>query len=152
MKKSTILCVLGAVIIGILIGRYIFNEYKAEAETTMKDINSSIYLMQYGVYSTEESMIQNSKKLKNYFYFKDNDGYHVLIGITKKEDLKQKIMNAYKIAENIYMKKENNNNQEFLNLLDQYDNLISSTEDSDTIISAEKQILSKYEELILQSE
>lgn len=152
MKKSTILCVLGAVMIGILIGRYIFNEYKATAETTMKDINSSIYLMQYGVYSTEESMIQNSKKLKNYFYFKDNDGYHVLIGITKKEDLKQKIMNAYKITENIYMKKENTNNQEFLNLLDQYDNLVSSTDDSDTIINAEKQILSKYEELILQSE
>lgn len=152
MKKSTILCVLGAVMIGILIGRYIFNEYKAEAETTMKDINSSIYLMQYGVYSTEESMTENSKKLKNYFYFKDNDGYHVLIGITKKEDLKQKIIDSYKITEDIYMKKENTNNQEFLNLLDQYDNLVSTTEDEDTIISAEKQILSKYEELILQSE
>lgn len=43
-------------------------------------------------------------------------------------------------------------NSEFLNLLDQYDNLISNTDDKDTIISAEKQVLSKYEELILQSE
>ena len=37
-------------------------------------------------------------------------------------------------------------------VLDQYDNLISNTDDKDTIISAEKQVLSKYEELILQSE
>ncbi len=152
MKKSTILCILCAIIIGILIGKYIFQEYNEEAETTMNEISSNIYLMQYGVYSNEENMLENTKKLKTYFYYKDNDGYHVLLGITKKEELKQKIINAYKITENIYMKKENTNNQEFLNLLEQYDNLVSTTDDTDTIINAEKQILSKYEELILQSE
>ena len=97
-------------------------------------------------------MIENTKKLKNYFYYKEENGYHVIIGITKNKNLKQKIVDSYKITENIYMKGVKINNSEFLNLLDQYDNLISNTDDKDTIISAEKQVLSKYEELILQSE
>ena len=50
------------------------------------------------------------------------------------------------------MKRVNVNNQEFLNLLNQYDNLVSTTDDKDIIISAQKQILSKYEELILISD
>ena len=152
MKKSTILYILIAVIIGITIGRYIFNEYNIEAKTTIKEENSDIFLMQYGVYSSEENMLTNTKKLKNYFYYKDNDGYHVLIGITKNENLKQKIVDSYGISENIYMKRVNVNNQEFLNLLNQYDDLVSTTDDKDIIISAQKQILSKYEELILISD
>lgn len=152
MKKSTVLYVLIAVIIGITIGRYIFNEYNIEAKTTMKEENSDIFLMQYGVYSSEENMLTNTKKLKNYFYYKDTDGYHVLIGITKNENLKQKIVDSYDISENIYMKRVNVNNQEFLNLLNQYDDLVSTTDDKDIIISAQKQILSKYEELILISD
>ena len=152
MKKSTVLYVLIAVIIGITIGRYIFNEYNIEAKTTIKEENSDIFLMQYGVYSSEENMLTNTKKLKNYFYYKDNDGYHVLIGITKNENLKQKIVDSYGISENIYMKRVNISNQEFLNLLNQYDDLVSTTDDKDIIISAQKQILSKYEELILISD
>ena len=38
-----------------------------------------------------------------------------------------------------------------LTLLDQYDNLIKDTDDKTTIFNAQKQVLSKYEELILQN-
>ena len=41
---------------------------------------------------------------------------------------------------------------EFLQSLRQYDSLVSSLSDKTSIINAEKQILSKYEELILNNE
>ena len=153
MKKSSILCVLGAIIIGILIGKYIYGQYKEETKSVFNySKDEVVYLLQYGVYSTEENMIENAKNLKNCFYYKENDGYHVLIGITKNKKLKQKIVDSYKIKDNIYMKGVKVNNQEFLNLLEQYDSLVESSDDKDTIITSQKQILSKYEELILESE
>ena len=152
MKKQKIIYILAAAIIGIAIGKYIYSSYKEETLQTFKSNDEDIYLLQYGVYKNENVMVENTKKLKNYFYYKEENGYHVIIGIIKNKNLKQKIVDSYKITENIYMKGVKTNNSEFLNLLDQYDNLISNTDDKDTIISAEKQVLSKYEELILQSE
>ena len=49
------------------------------------------------------------------------------------------------------MKRVNIDNSEFVTLLDQYDNLIKDTDDKTTIFNAQKQVLSKYEELILQN-
>lgn len=49
------------------------------------------------------------------------------------------------------MKRVNIDNSEFTTLLDQYDNLIKDTDDKTTIFNAQKQVLSKYEELILQN-
>lgn len=152
MKKQKIIYILAAIIIGITIGKYIYSSYKEETLETFKSNDEDIYLLQYGVYKNENVMIENTKKLKNYFYYKEENEYHVIIGIIKNKNLKQKIVDSYKITGNIYMKGVKINNSEFLNLLDQYDNLISNTDDKDTIISAEKQVLSKYEELILQSE
>ena len=68
------------------------------------------------------------------------------------KDLKDKIKKANSIDNNIYIKKVSINNDEFIESLKQYDNLIKNTEDKTTILTAEKQILSKYEELIINNE
>ena len=151
MKKQKIIYILAAAIIGIAIGKYIYSSYKEETLETFKSNDADIYLLQYGVYKDENVMIENTKKLKNYFYYKEENGYHVIIGITKNKNLKQKIVDSYKITENIYMKRVNIDNSEFVTLLDQYDNLIKDTDDKTTIFNAQKQVLSKYEELILQN-
>ncbi|MBQ9024479.1 MAG: hypothetical protein IJ105_04580 [Bacilli bacterium] len=150
--KNTIKYTIIAIIIGIVLGRYTFNEYKETTISTMKNTDQYVYLMQYGVYKEEKNMKENTKKLKNYLYFLDNDGYHVLIGITKNKKNKQKIVESYEILTNIYMKKVKIDNEEFLELLNQYDSLIEQTNDKEIINNAQKQILSKYEELILNSE
>ncbi len=149
MNKKNIKYIFIAIIFGILIGRYIFGQYEVEAKKVMNEEKKYVYLMQYGVYSDLNVMNDNTKSLKNFFYYEDKDGYHVLIGITLNEQLKEKIINSYNIKENIYMKKVKIENAEFLQLLEQYDSLISQTDDDDIILTSEKQILSKYEELIL---
>lgn len=152
MKKTTILYILGAISIGVFIGKYVYNGYQNETKEAFKDMNENIYLLQYGVYSSNDSMIENTKNLKDYFYYIENNKYHVIIGVTMDKDLKDKIKNANSIDNDIYIKKVSINNDEFIESLKQYDNLIKNTEDKTTILTAEKQILSKYEELIINNE
>ena len=152
MKKTTILYILGAILIGVFIGKYVYNGYQNETKEAFKDMNENIYLLQYGVYSSNDSMVENTKNLKNYFYYIENNKYHVIIGVTMDKDLKDKIKKANSIDNSIYIKKVSINNDEFIESLKQYDNLIKNTEDKTTILTAEKQILSKYEELIINNE
>ena len=152
MKKTTILYILGAISIGVFIGKYVYNGYQNETKEAFKDMNENIYLLQYGVYSSNDSMVENTKNLKDYFYYIENNKYHVIIGVTMDKDLKDKIKNANSIDNDIYIKKVSINNDEFIESLKQYDNLIKNTEDKTTILTAEKQILSKYEELIINNE
>lgn len=150
--NKTLKYILVAIIIGVILGKYTFNKYEEASITTMKETSDYIYLMQYGVYKDENNMKENTKNLKNYLFYLDKDGYHVLIGITKNKKNKQKIVDSYEIMTNIYMKRVKIDNNEFIELLDQYDSLIKQTDDKEIIINAEKQILSKYEELILSNE
>lgn len=149
MKKK-IFYVLLSITIGVFIGKYIYNSHNSSEKKVFNE-KENIYMLQYGVYKNKSNMENSTKDIKNYFYFTDQDGYHVIIGITKKESLKEKIINSYKITDNIYLKEMKISNSEFLLLLDQYDSLIENTNDNDTIFNAQKQILSKYEELILQN-
>ncbi len=149
MKKLNFKYFVIAIIIGVSIGKYIFNEYKQEATQMTNSTSNDIYLLQFGVYENEENMKNSTINLKNYFYYVEDKQYHVIIGITKDKILKDKILNAYEITDEVYLKKINCNNNEFLQLLDQYDNLLSQTNDKEVIVNSEKQILSRYQELII---
>jgi len=151
MKKN-IKYIIIALIIGIILGKYTFNQYKNKSINTIKSSSEEIYLLQYGVYKNENNMKNSTKDLINYFYYKDKKGYHVLIGIIKNKKNIKKIVDSYKLTGNIYMKRVKIGNQEFIEALKQYDSLIEQTNDSSIIINAQKQILSKYEELIRSNE
>lgn len=146
---KNLLFVIFVFIIGIYIGSYLYNK-KKETKEVFK-INSKVYLLQFGVYSSIDKMKENGKSLQEYFYFNDEKGYHIIIGITLNKDLVNKIKNAYNVDE-IYLKETEIGNNEFIENLKQYDNFISSLKDNNSIIEAEKQILSKYEEMVLKSE
>ncbi len=137
-------------ILGIYIGTYIYNNKKNNTKEVFS-YSAKVYLIQYGVYSDIDKMKEAGNSIPEYFYFYDKDGYHIIIGITLNKELSNKIKDAYKIEE-IYLKEINISNHEFIENLKQYDNLLRSLNENDSIIEAEKQILSKYEELILKNE
>ena len=139
-------------LVGIFLGTYIYKASKIEEETVFNE-TYSIYMLQYGVYKNADNMKKNTTNLPDYFFFKDKDGYHVIIGIIENKDLSSIITKSMNIKnEDIYLKEIKVSNMEFIESLRQYDNLISTSKDDNFIINAEKQILSKYEELVLNNE
>ncbi|MBQ1496570.1 MAG: hypothetical protein IIZ40_04420 [Bacilli bacterium] len=139
------------IILGMFLGTYIYKASKLETENTFKE-ETSVYMLQYGVYSSIQSMKDSTVNLSDYFFFKDNDGYHAIIGIVINKNLSDKIRDSYNIKDNIYIKEVKVSNMEFIENLKQYDLLVESLNDNNAILSAEKQILSKYEELVLNNE
>lgn len=139
------------ILLGVFLGSYIYKASKLETKNTFRE-ETSAYMLQYGVYSSTENMRDATSNLSDYFFFKDKDGYHAIIGIVLDKNLKDKIRDSYDIKDNIYIKEVKISNMEFIENLKQYDILVNSLSNKNQIISAEKQILSKYEELVLSNE
>ena len=134
---------------GIYIGSYLYKCYLIQNENKLNTYK--IYLIEYGTYNSYSDMEENGKNIDNYFYYSDNNNYHILLGITKSKKNIQKIGESYEEISNINIREEYIDNMEFIESLNQYDNLIINCNKNE-VLQAEKQILSKYEELILNNE
>lgn len=145
--KNIIVLVL-IIVFGIYMGSYLYKRYLYK---TNKDINIyKIYILEYGIYDSYDSMIENGKNIENYFYYSDSLGYHILLGITENKNIINKIGESYENISNINIREDYINNMEFIESLRQYDNLVISSNKTE-ILQIEKQLLSKYEDLILNN-
>ena len=141
--------ILFIIMFGIYIGTYLYNSYLLRNKDKINTYK--IYILEYGVYNSYESMEENGKNIDNYFYYNDKDGYHILLGITKNKNIITKIGESYENIANINIREDYTDNMEFIESLNQYDNLIINSNKTE-VLQAEKQILSKYEELVLNEE
>ena len=141
--------VLFIIILGIYLGSYLYNSYLIRSNYNKLNLYK-IYLLEYGVYDTYESMEENGKDIENYFYYTDINGYHILLGITENKNIINKIGESYENIANINIREDYIDNMEFIESLKQYDNLIINSNKTE-VLQAEKQILSKYEELVLNN-
>lgn len=151
MKKN-ILTIFIALAIGIILSNYAISEYRNSKTNNVLAKSKNVYLYQYGAYKSKEIMSENCANLENYFYYLEKDLYHVLLAISSNNNLNDKLKKAYKIENDLYVKKINITNSEFLENLKQYDQLLENTDDNEVIINAEKQILAKYDSLILNGQ
>ena len=154
MKKNLILIIV-CLGLGIYMGYIMFDSYKKE-ETKPVSISSKInklYFIQIGVYSNLGDMKQKLSNIENYTYTKENDLYHVYVGITKNEENKEKIKEYFnKLGYDTYVKEFEIENENFNEVLTQYDILLKETNDEKTIATVCNQILNKYEELVVNAE
>lgn len=152
MIKKYIMPVFMALIVGLVLGRFILNQYTFEGKI-IPTISASkqAYFIQQGVYSTKESMESNVKNFPYYIYMIDNDKYYVYIGITLLEENMNKIKGYYgEKGYNTYVKQLSINNEDFIIILEQYDSLLKESSDTEVIGTVCSQILTKYEELVLK--
>ena len=143
MKKQVLLVILLGSLVGYFFGSILFKNYKG-SEYINQDGN--IYYVQYGVYTTNESALENTKKLDNNYLIKELDGkYYVYLAITEDYNLALKIQKYYK-DKNIYsyIRTDYVENSETLEKLKKYDNQIKEASD-DEIVSVMKEILDNQE-------
>lgn len=153
MIKKNIVTVFLALLVGLLLGRFVLNQYEFEGKIVpTMNISKSAYFIQQGVYSSKESMESNVTNFPYYIYMINDDKYYVYIGITFLEENMNKIKGYYEQKGYItYVKEINISNDDFITVLEQYDSLLKESTDSEVIGTVCSQVLNKYEELVLSS-
>ena len=138
MKKDYLIPIFIAILIGFISANYIYKEYK---NTTTN--NKDIYFIQISASNT----LNDNTNTKNTLTLKEDDKYYTYIGMTSNKDIANKIKEIYK-KDNIdlYIKKKNIDNINFITELEQYDILLKGTDTKEEIDNILKSILSSFEE------
>lgn len=146
MKKS--FPIISAIIIGICLAKFMFNQYTYEAKigTVFKN-GEKLSFITYGIYSSKDSMEKECSNLKSYIYSIENDKYYVYLAITKNELNLEKLKGYFNsIGYDVSVRELNVTNESYLELLEQYDILLSKTDDINVIEAISSQSITKYKE------
>ena len=151
MIKKIIIPSILAIITGLIIGNFLFNQYDKEelkvigANGTVKNV----YFLQVGVYSSEESMLKNVSAIPYYIYQIVDEKYYVYVGMSLKEENVNKLKEFFiSSGYNIYVKTFGIANDAFLTVLEQYDVMLEQAPDNSSYSAICGQVLAKYEELV----
>ena len=77
-------------------GNNLLKQYDDFKTIKVSNTGENLYFIQYGVFSSLESLEENTINLQNYVYSKQDNLYYVYVGITKLEENAKKIVNHYK--------------------------------------------------------
>ncbi len=145
--KKYILTIITSLLVGFLLSFYMIKEYENTDIFPVFNESVTAYLIQQGVYSSMESMQENTSHLSDYIYSVIDNMYYVYIGVSLDGENVAKIQKYYKDEGiNTIVKTTTLTNQDFIQLLRQYDMVLKSTVDEYTIKEICKQVLSKYQE------
>ena len=149
MKKYLFTFIL-ALIIGFFLSNFFLKQYDDYQGIKVSSKGETLYFIQYGVFSSLESLEENTISLANYVYNEQDNLYYVYVGITKLEENAKKIVEYYKeMGYETIIKEFSISNKKFLDLLINYDEIIKNTEDETVVSSVINQVLTKYEEVVI---
>ena len=85
-----------AILIGAVLGNFLFEQYKLESENVIKEVNSTYFLME-GSYSTESQANNavSNNNIKTYLIVKEDANYIVYLAITKDNNNLDKLKKLY---------------------------------------------------------
>lgn len=141
-----------AILIGAVLGNFLFEQYKLESESVIKEVNSTYFLME-GSYSTKEqaNKVVSDNNIKTYLIVKEDANYIVYLAITSSNDNLEKLKKMYKEdGINTSIKKMSIDNKEFLAMLEQMDILLNKTSSNDEILAINEVVLANYQEFVLE--
>lgn len=138
-----------SILVGIYLGKFTLNQYSNLDIFPVSFNYNALYFLQYGVYASEDSMKESMSSFKYYIYDKEEDGFHTYVGITKSLENAQKVKEYFNDkGYDIYVKENNISSSVFASVLSQYDLLLSDAS-GDAIEDICNQVLSSYEELVI---
>lgn len=142
MKKivrSIFIPIIIAVLFGLISGRFVYRTYKDNLYNNLT--SSRLYLLENGIYDSVENM-REENITNNYIYYKDNDKYKTVIGITNNYNNIDKIKKLYNdniSIEEYYIGSNNLDSRQI-----EYEKILSSTNDLKEVKEAVDNILNLY--------
>ena len=153
MTKSFFITMLVAILIGAVLGNFLFEQYKLESESVIKEVNSTYFLVE-GTYSTETQAtkaVTSNTDIDPYIIVKEDANYIVYLAITASNDNLEKLKKMYEEKDvNASIKKMSIENEEFLATLEQMDILLNNAKTNDEITSITEVVLANYQEFVLE--
>jgi len=130
-----------SMLFGFVCGKLVYQVYNDKLESKLT--SSRLYLVQNGEYLTYDSMREENSG-NNYVYYKDEDGYKTVIGITRNEDNIDKIQSLY--SDKVKVEEYYISNDMLTDKQDEYDLLLSNTDDLYEVREVLDNILNLYRE------
>lgn len=147
--KKYILTIIASLLVGFFLSDYMIKKY-GENSISIPVFNQSetAYLIQQGVYSSYESMQNNTSNLSDYIYSNIDGMFYVYIAMTMDVENVSKLQTYYEEKGiNTIVKTTTLTDYNFITSLNQYDTILKQTNDSQTIKEICKLVLSKYKEV-----
>lgn len=150
MTKSFFITMVVAIFLGAVLGNFLFEQYKLEDKSVVREVNS-IYFIMEGSYGTLEQASEATKDIEVKLITKEDANYVVYLAITKSNDNLEKLEKIYEdLKLNTTIKKMSIDNEEFLATLEQMDLLIDKTTSQDEILAVNEVVLANYQEFVLE--
>lgn len=147
--KKYIFTILASLLVGFFLSNYMIKKY-GDSAISIPVFNQSetAYLIQQGVYSSYESMQNNTSNLSDYIYSNIDGMFYVYIAMTMDLENVSKLQTYYEEKGiNTIVKTTTLTDHEFITSLNQYDTVLKQTSDNQTIKEICKLVLSKYKEV-----
>lgn len=151
--KKTIIWIIFAIISGVVLGRVTFEKYDSLKVEDVISFNKNTYMLKYKTYDNIKKMEKDISNIDRYIYIEDDKKVIVYIAISSTKDNIKKIRKIYSdkgIKTSI--EKVEIDNDEFIQNLNEYEKLLTAAESESSILIIENQILSCYEELVVNNE
>lgn len=130
-----------SMIFGFICGKLVYSVYGEDVENKLS--SSKLYLVENGKYLTYDNMREENNG-NNYVYYKDEEGYKTVVGITRDVDNIDKIKSLYNDSVNVeeyYISSELLNEKQ-----NEYDMMLSNTDDVYEVKEVVDNILNLYRE------
>lgn len=137
--KSILVPIVIAILFGFISGRFVYKTYKDNLYDNLR--SSRLYLVENGTYDSIDNM-REENSTNNYIYYKDNNKYKTVVGITNNYDNIAKIKRLYNdnlSVEEYYIETNNVDTRQL-----EYEKILSSTNDLKEVKEAVDNILNLY--------
>lgn len=151
--KKYIVSILFGLVVGFFLSKSLIEEYSGYNKAkTVASNGVTAYFIKYGEYDSLESLEKDTTALANYIYTEDEGKFVVYIGITMNEGNLDKLITYFEnLNYNVTTEQFVITNTDYINYLENADKLLENTTDLTVLGEVSSQILSKYEELVINS-
>ena len=148
--KKYLFTVIISLLVGFLLSNFLLKQYDDYKGITVYKEGDMLYFVEYGVFNDYNEMEKNTINLENYIYQVNNNKYYVYIGITKSNEVLDKILNYFKgLGYDIKTKEFYITNNKFVTAIENYDAVLLLTDDNVVMGEVISQGLNSYEEVVI---
>lgn len=148
--KKYLLIITVSLIVGFLMSNYFLKQYDEYKGIKVYNNGELLYFIEYGEFNSYEELESNTINLENYIYQIDNNKYYVYIGITKNNEVLDKMRTYFQsLNYNVKTKEFYVANDKFIKSIENNDAVLLLTSDNVVIGEIISQGLDTYEEVVI---